>query len=677
MRVSRLWTLLFAALCCFVISSQAQGQGAYGYASITYDDSSGTVTGYASTEIDYETAYYYDAQIDAHIEDENGNVLASGSSIGNPTADTFLDVFDVLVCVRYTIFGSIVVAPRFLGCSSRRYFDPFGFSDLFDDYFWDYGYFFGSRRTRCIFGRLIFIGSIIADVIRCLPASVQCQVSSFQVLPKGMRDNLEKPYISGLTPGVNDTDHMTVRCHATTAIGEPVSGLLIRFGFGNNLIDDGGHQNHSGKRPTGDFNPTAARTGSDGWAQSVYTASPFGGSTEIIMSSPGSDGTNSADIFVAVPGLQALPPPTGNDGYVLKGSSESGNTQHPNGHYGTPGANNGLRQIAAQYRDLVYPNGQPTEEMLVYNDQSLRLGGKFDITKNFATIPSSFQTDGSHDEHRVGINADVRLTPDDFVVVGNPMQVRRRRRILEDIFAANGSTRTLREFCKNHWHLRFEFGSTTNTEGEEFPECNTRRRGSAPALGGPAPVPGMIEAELYDSTGTDGTQGSFVPDDGLGPTDGSIYYNYPQVLPIPGNEGNSYVPTVGGQWMSYTVNVSSSGSYSFTARVASPYSGNTFHFEVDGVDVTGPIYIPNTGSWNSYQFVNVDNIWIDAGQPVISLVVDGSGPDKGNFDSFSISPYVPPPICDPEWWEINNCQMSGGYWDYSLCQCNYGWWNQY
>jgi hypothetical protein len=124
--------------------------------------------------------------------------------------------------------------------------------------------------------------------------------------------------------------------------------------------------------------------------------------------------------------------------------------------------------------------------------------------------------------------------------------------------------------------------------------------------------------------------------------------------------------------MNYTVNIVSTGSYSFEARVASPYSGNTFHVEVDGVDRTGPIYIPNTGSGDAYQFVVVNDIWLDAGQRIIRVVTDGAGSGKGNFDYFTINPYYPPQFCDPAWWELQDCQNGGGSWDYGLCACNYG-----
>lgn len=613
----------------------------------------------------------------AHIEDENGNVLGSGTASGNPSAVTFFDVIETVLCFRISIISEVIVAPRFLGCNGGRFFDVFGFSDYWWGWFWDFGDFSLSRRNRCIFGRLIFIATIIRDFIRCLPARVNCDKDTDQLLPSGLRARDETPYLTGLVPGVNNLDHVTIRCHAENPLtGTSQSGVMLRFGTVNfNFPEDGGHQNHIGVRPRGSYSRTAVRTDSNGDASTVYTAPIFGGKIQIIITADGiTNDPPKANLEIRVPGLQQLQAPGANDGYVLTGSSESGNTYHPNGHFGIPGANTGLRQIAADYRATAFPqpqfpNGQPENRKLQYNDQSLVWGGKFDITPNFQT-PPTWRTGGPHDEHRVGINCDVsiRTVPDENVVING--QVENRRRELERIFFRNGSSRTLREFCLNHWHLRFEGGNANNIEGLINPDCNRRGAGSAPTNGVPASLPGVIQAESYDNTGPDGTAGSFVPDDGSNPSD-ILVYNYPQVLPIPGAEENSYVPTVGGQWMSYTVNIASSGNYTFTARVASPNSWNTFHLEVDGVDITGPIYIPNTGSGETYQFVAVNNIPLVAGQRTLSVVIEGSGAGKGNFDYFTIDPYFPPQFCNPEWWEIQDCRNSGGSWDYGLCGCQY------
>jgi hypothetical protein len=548
--------------------------------------------------------------------------------------------------------------------------DVFGLSDFWWGWFWDFGDFSLSRRNRCILDRFIFIATIVSDLVRCLASQVTCEKDTNQLLPTGLRQNIETRYISGLVPGVNNSDRVTIRCHAKNPItGDAQSGVRLRFQFANVFPTDGGHQNHTGARPQGTFDPTTDTTDSNGNVSSVYTAPHFGGTVRLEITADGITGDPpQADVEIKVPGLLQLQAPGPNDGYVLTGSSEDGNTYHPNGHFGTFNANDGLRAGATDYRNNAFPpaqfpNGQPADRRLLYNDQSLVWGGKFDITPNFRVgAPPSWQTRGSHDEHRVGINADVsmRSVPNENVNVGG--QLRNRRVLVDDIFFVRGSSRTFIH-PNDHWHLRFEFGN---------PPPGLALNGSIPADGVPTALPGVIEAEAHDQFGNDGTPGWFAPAETSDPNFPGIIYNVPQVLPIPGTEGRSYVPTSGGQWMNYTVNIASSGTYTFEARVASAYSGGTFHVEVDGLDRTGPVSIPNTGSGNVYQFATINDIWLDAGRHVFRVVVDGTGMGKGNFDYFTINQYFPPQFCDPEWWELEECRNGGGSWDYSICGCQYG-----
>jgi hypothetical protein len=190
---------------------------------------------------------------------------------------------------------------------------------------------------------------------------------------------------------------------------------------------------------------------------------------------------------------------------------------------------------------------------------------------------------------------------------------------------------------------------------------------SLPANGAPAAVPGSIQVEAYDQD--DEQAGSFLPDDGNGPA-GDMDYNYPQVLSMPGNESNDYVPVIGGQWLNYTVDIASSGTYTITANVASASAGSTFHVEIDGADKTGPISIPNTGSDSTFQPVSIDNISLDAGQHMMTLVIDGYLQPAGNFDYLSISPYYQQ-TCNPPQNLVNACIRHGGDWDYDLCYCVY------
>ena len=663
MRITSLHTLLFAALVCLTFGSRVNGQGAYGYASIDIDSATNTATGYASTELDYQTAAYYNAEVQAQIENESGTILASASTTGVQTATVVFSASNIIQCilhriVAYTILNAII----FDDCG---YVDPFGFGFLPFDAYWDYGYWWNDRWL-CRFESFIRIAEIIETVTDCVSANVVCSPSTLQVLPAGL-SQAEKNFINNPVP-----DTATFTCNAFDDLGQPVSNLLIDFSVNtNNVAHDGGHQNHTGVRPAGSFNHANLRTDSNGQAQSVFTPGQFGGSSNIVITS---NGTTIVDtpVFILVPGLEALQPPQANAAYVLTGSSEDGNTYHPNGHYMKPQANTGLQQIASTYQSTFFPaaqfpNGVPQADRLRFNDASLVFGGKFDITRNFRVPPApSWQTRGSHDEHRVGINCDLsdRNIPNNQVMVNGVL--RNRYQVMEEIFCANGSTRTNREHCRFHWHLRFEFGQNGchETEGCWRGAAGT----SAPADGIPAAIPGVIQVEAYDVSDEDGA--TFVPNDGSVPQD-AIDYNYPQVFWMPGNQDNSFVPTIGGQWMNYTVNIATTGTYTIAANVASASGGNTFHVELDGVDKTGAIAIPNTGSFNAYQVVSINNISLPAGQHMLTLVIDGSLQVAGNFDYLSINPYQAPPACNPSSAMINACFRHGGDWDYDLCQCVY------
>ena len=80
-----------------------------------------------------------------------------------------------------------------------------------------------------------------------------------------------------------------------------------------------------------------------------------------------------------------------------------------------------------------------------------------------------------------------------------------------------------------------------------------------------------------------------------------------------------------GEWLAYTVNVGTAGSYDIEARVASAGPGGTFHFEVNGVDRTGPFSVPDTGGWQSWTTVRKTGLSLNAGQQVWRLVMDSNG----------------------------------------------------
>lgn len=59
-----------------------------------------------------------------------------------------------------------------------------------------------------------------------------------------------------------------------------------------------------------------------------------------------------------------------------------------------------------------------------------------------------------------------------------------------------------------------------------------------------------------------------------------------------------------GEWLLYTVEVTDEGDYLVEAQVAVPGTGS-FRIEVDGVNVTGTIGVPDTGGWGSFTWVSI------------------------------------------------------------------------
>lgn len=646
MTKSKFLAATFVALCFLFTCLETKAQTAYGYGSIVYDEGTNTVSGYASTDLDYTTAYYYDAQVNAQITDDNGNVMASGSNIGNPAAMLNLDVIDVLLCIPYDIIIDIFVVARYYDYFSDcgyGYYDYFGFYDYWWGSFWDYGGFTSNRPRSCTYTNIFYIAQIISTVIRCLPVSTDCYYDRSEILPSGF-GKWELPF----EPGPNKMNFTCITVQQGTSIRVP--GQTVNLRLDPHVIDSGGHESHTGTRPRGKLDRTTGRSDSNGETKFVFTAPLFGGSTRVIASVPGGNMQQLADVIIKVPGLQELP--AGNNYHKIGRTDE-----HPFNHFGKPETLTGLQQIADVYKAEYYPNGFPPNppgmnprDMLGpndwykihYNDISLRNGGKFEIAGNWSIV------NNEHAEHRVGRNCDTR---------SKNIPTSRWTR-LKQIFEERGSPQYNDETGRSapHWHLRF-LGNVQISQ-----DLTTSPFGESPAQ-----IPGTIEAEQFDQGSN--TAAYYIPFTGeLDPEEKPVDVDISDA-----QNGIRYVSsTLGGQWMNYTVNISSSRSYTFDTSVASSAGGGTFHFEVDGVDKTGPISIPYTGSDSTFQSVVVDDIYLDAGQHSVRLVVEGTGQNVASFDSFTVNPYIVPEVCDPPYWEIENCQWSGGYWDNYFCQCNYG-----
>ncbi|WP_299251265.1 glycosyl hydrolase family 8, partial [uncultured Cytophaga sp.] len=137
----------------------------------------------------------------------------------------------------------------------------------------------------------------------------------------------------------------------------------------------------------------------------------------------------------------------------------------------------------------------------------------------------------------------------------------------------------------------------------------------------PAAIPGKIEAEKYDLGGT------LAYNDATSGNDGGAFRNDDVDIEATTDAGGGYNIgyTAAGEWLEYTVNVATAGQYDFAVRVASTSAGKSLHIEMDGVNVTGTIAIPNTGDWQTWQTVTVANKTLSAGTKVMRVVMETDG----------------------------------------------------
>lgn len=161
---------------------------------------------------------------------------------------------------------------------------------------------------------------------------------------------------------------------------------------------------------------------------------------------------------------------------------------------------------------------------------------------------------------------------------------------------------------------------------------------STPYLGTARTVPGTIQAEDFD----EGAEGAAYHDTTAGNSGGA--YRVTGVDLQASSEAGSNVGWIApGEWLNYTVNVVSSGSYLLEARVAAAGPGGTFHVEGHGRDLTGPLAVPSTGDWQAWTTVS-KVVTLQEGPQVLRLIFDASGSCcVGNLNWFRISSTGPTP----------------------------------
>jgi len=155
--------------------------------------------------------------------------------------------------------------------------------------------------------------------------------------------------------------------------------------------------------------------------------------------------------------------------------------------------------------------------------------------------------------------------------------------------------------------------------------------GQSPYGGTPWAIPGTIQAENYDLGG----EGVAYHDNDSANNGGQYRTSEGVDIETTTDTGGGY--NVGwtrtGEWIEYTVNVQTTGTYTLTERVASGASTGQFRIEFDGVDVTGTVTCPNTGGWQNWTSIS-QTVNLTAGQHVMRIYFLG---DETNINYFTFS----------------------------------------
>jgi hypothetical protein len=157
-------------------------------------------------------------------------------------------------------------------------------------------------------------------------------------------------------------------------------------------------------------------------------------------------------------------------------------------------------------------------------------------------------------------------------------------------------------------------GGSATTSGSGAPSGGA----SGPYLGSAISIPGTINAQDYDNGGEGVAYHDTTPGN-----NGGAYRSGDVDLEASADGGNDIGWIAAGEWLNYSVNVTSSGSYTAQFRVASPNGGSLkVGFNKSGGWIT--VSVPPTGGWQSWTTVNVP-VTLNAGTQLMTVYFNTNG----------------------------------------------------
>jgi|GEM_PF-913495 len=190
-----------------------------------------------------------------------------------------------------------------------------------------------------------------------------------------------------------------------------------------------------------------------------------------------------------------------------------------------------------------------------------------------------------------------------------------------------------------------------------------------PYGGTPAPLPGTVQAENYD-TGGQGVAYNVTSVNGSGNSYRSDGIDLEGTTDTGGGYDLGW--TAGGQWFRYTVNVATAGTYMVTFRVAALNAvTDALHISnSSGTNLTGSVNVPATGGWQTWTNVTA-SITLSAGTQTLTIDQDNAGWNL-NYTSFGTTegPYGGTAAAIPGTVQAENYDLGGQGVAYNVTSIN-------
>lgn len=183
---------------------------------------------------------------------------------------------------------------------------------------------------------------------------------------------------------------------------------------------------------------------------------------------------------------------------------------------------------------------------------------------------------------------------------------------------------TLEDLAEGSHNVSVVGYDSNNQEVGSASKTITIYEAQKPFNGTPAAIPGTIEAEEFDFGG----EGNAYHDNDEENRNGTTRKE--------GVDMNATAVgyTQKGEWIEYTVDVETSGTYSFEAKVASGNDGSSFTLYMDNENIipgAKSISVPNTGDWETFTTVKSELNKLYKGTHVLKLEITGDYVDIDNF----------------------------------------------